>query len=68
VQLVVTDLGILRPDPVTCELVMTALHPGVTRQQAIDATGWPLQFSDACEVTDEPTDHELATLAALRAA
>ena len=66
VQLVVTDLGVLRPDPITCELIMTALHPGVTRQQAIDATGWPLQFSDDCDVTAEPTAHELATLPALR--
>ena len=66
VQLVVTDLGVLRPDPITCELIMTALHPGVTRQQAIDATGWPLQFSDDCDVTAESTAHELATLTALR--
>jgi glutaconate CoA-transferase, subunit B len=68
VQLVVTDLGIMRPDPVTCELVMTALHPGVTREQAVEATGWPLRFSDDCGVTAEPTAHELATLKALKAA
>jgi glutaconate CoA-transferase, subunit B len=68
VQLVVTDLGVMRPDPVTCELVMTALHPGVTREQATEATGWPLRFSDDCGVTAAPTDHELSTLAALRAA
>lgn len=68
VQLVVTDLGVLRPDPVTCELIMTALHPDVTREQATEATGWPLRFSDDCGVTDEPTAHELATLTALRAA
>ena len=68
VQLVVTDLGLLRPDPDDCELVMTALHPGVTREQAIAATGWPLRFSADCTVTDAPSAHELATLAALRAA
>ena len=68
VQLVVTDLGLLRPDPDDCELVMTALHPGVTREQAIAATGWPLRFAADCTVTDGPSAHELATLAALRAA
>ncbi len=68
VQLVVTDLGIMRPDPVTCELVMTALHPGVTREQAVGTTGWPLAFSADCTETESPTDHEMATLNALRAA
>lgn len=32
--MVVTDLGILRPNPVTCELTMTALHLGATVEQA----------------------------------
>jgi glutaconate CoA-transferase, subunit B len=68
VQLVVTDLGLLRPDPDDCELVMTALHPGVTREQAIAATGWPLRFAPGCSTTDVPSEHELAVLAALRAA
>ena len=42
----ITDLGILRPDPATGELVQTALHPGVTAEQAIAATGWPLRVAD----------------------
>ena len=45
-QIVITDLGILRPDPETGELVQTALHPGVTAEQAIAATGWPLRLAD----------------------
>jgi len=68
VQLIVTDLGLLRPDPDDCELVMTALHPGVSREQAIAATGWPLRFSPDCTITDVPSEHELSTLMALRAA
>jgi glutaconate CoA-transferase subunit B len=43
------------------------LHPGVTREQAVAATGWPLQFRDDVEVTAGPTAHELATLRALQA-
>ncbi|HEY9522017.1 MAG TPA: CoA-transferase, partial [Thermopolyspora sp.] len=39
---VITDLGILEPDPDTCELRLTSLHPGVTLDQARAATGWPL--------------------------
>jgi glutaconate CoA-transferase, subunit B len=30
---VITDLGVLRPDPVTCELVLTAVHPGRRRRR-----------------------------------
>ncbi len=64
----ITDLGILRPDPATGELVQTALHPGVTAEQAIAATGWPLRVADDLGVTNPPTATELAALAALRAA
>lgn len=67
-QWVVTDLGILGPDPHTRELVMMAMHPGVTREQCIEATGWPLRFADDVVVTAEPTEHELTTLRALQSA
>lgn len=67
-QWVVTDLGILTPDPITCELVMSALHPGVTREQCTAATGWSLRFADELSVTDAPCDLELAELRALKSA
>ncbi len=66
--MIVTDLGTLEPDPVTEELMMTALHPGITRRQAIEATGWALRFADELEETGPLTDRELATLRALQAA
>jgi glutaconate CoA-transferase subunit B len=66
-QLVVTDLGILKPEPCTNELVMTGLHPGATREQAIAATGWPLRFAATVEETPPPTAEELATLRDLHA-
>jgi glutaconate CoA-transferase, subunit B len=64
---VVTDLGMLEPNDEEV-LVMTALHPDVTREQAIEATGWDLEFADDLGLTEPPTDHELATLRALQAA
>ena len=48
--------------------MQTALHPDVTADQAIAATGWPLRLAETLEVTDPPTANELAALAALRAA
>ncbi|WP_078894772.1 CoA-transferase [Streptomyces sp. CT34] len=65
---VITDLGVLRPDPDTAELVLTALHPGVTADQVRQATGWPLKEAPDLGVTDPPTAAELAALRALKAA
>jgi glutaconate CoA-transferase subunit B len=47
---------------------MTALHPGVTREQCVAATGWPLRFTDVVTETAVPSDHELSTLRHLQAA
>lgn len=65
---VITDLGVLRPDPLTAELVLTELHPGVTAQQVREATGWDLKEADRIGVTAPPTSAELAALRALKAA
>jgi glutaconate CoA-transferase subunit B len=66
-QVVITDLGILRPDP-TGELVLTEVHPGVTVEEVVAATGWPLRVATAVVTTEPPTPAELSTLAELRAA
>ncbi len=65
---VITDLGILEPDPESAELVMVALHPGATREQATAATGWPLRFAGELGETEPPTAEDIEILAALRAA
>lgn len=61
-QAVITDLGVLRPDPTTRELTLTALHPGVTVDDARAATGWDLRVADDLETIDPPTEAELAAL------
>jgi glutaconate CoA-transferase subunit B len=68
VTAVVTDLGVLEPDPQTCELVQTRLHPGVTADDARAATGGPLRVAPDVATTDPPTARELATLRGLRTA
>lgn len=65
--LVVTDLCTLRPDPDTHELVVDALHPGVTREEAVAATGWDVAFADDLGETAPPTDEELRVLRELHA-
>ena len=61
-QMVITDLGIMEPDPETCELVLTHLHPGVMLEQAAEATGWDLGVADDLRTTTPPTVEELDVL------
>ena len=58
---VVTDLGILEPDE-TGELVLTALHPGKTAQEAIDNTGWALKVAASLRTTEPVMEKELKIL------
>lgn len=62
---IVTDLGILTPDPVTKEFTLTSLHPGVTLEQVRAATGWDLKVADDLARTKAPTPQELALLRSL---
>lgn len=58
---VVTDIGILEPDS-SGELVLTALHPEKTSQDAIDNTGWPLKVSGNLRETEKLKENELRIL------
>jgi glutaconate CoA-transferase, subunit B len=64
---VITDLGVLRPDPLSRELTLTRIHPGVSVEQAQEATEWPLRLADDLEQTDPPTEEELRALRELKA-
>ena len=66
-QVVVTDLAVLRPDPSTCELTLTALQPGATVDAVRDATGWDLAVADDVESMPRPSAEELAVLRQLQA-
>jgi glutaconate CoA-transferase, subunit B len=64
VRVVVTDLGVLEPRD--GELTLTRVHPGVTSQQAVEATGWPLRVAADVRETEAPSDDELSALRSLR--
>jgi glutaconate CoA-transferase subunit B len=59
---VITTLGIMRFDPQTKEMVLTSTHPGVTAQEVLENTGWPLRVANQLNQTPEPTESELAML------
>jgi glutaconate CoA-transferase subunit B len=65
--LLVSDLCVMRPHAETNALGVTSLHPGVTREQVIQATGWRVEFADRVDETPAPTVDELATLRDLNA-
>jgi glutaconate CoA-transferase, subunit B len=60
-QAVVTDLGIMEPDE-TGELVLAALHPGRTVDEAKANTGWDLKLAPQVRTTEPLTADELRLL------
>ena len=64
--LLVTDLAVWRPDPVTKEFTVVSLHPGATREQVQETCGWAVRFADNLEQTPPPTALELKTLRDLK--
>ena len=59
---VITDLGILTPDPETKELTLTSVHPGIEVEKVVKATGWPLKVAADVKTTEPPTQNELSVL------
>ena len=60
-QAVVTNLGILKPNQ-NGEMVLAALHPGCSFEQAQANTGWALKQAEELEVTSAPAEEELRIL------
>jgi len=64
---VITDLGVLEPDPETHELRLVAVHPGVEVDRVRAETGWDLVVADDLRITSPPAPDELAMLRELKA-
>lgn len=63
---VITDLGVLEAGD-DGELVLTAVHPGVSVDEVRDATGWDLRVAGEVAVTEPPTPGELTALRGMMA-
>jgi len=63
----VTDLCIFEPDPQSKEMTVTSIHPGITRDQINDNTGWPVRYAANVAETRPPTAEELTILRELHA-
>jgi glutaconate CoA-transferase, subunit B len=58
---VVTDIGFMEPDE-SGEMILTALHPGRTVEEARANTGWDLKVADGLATTKPVTRKELKIL------
>src|SRR6478609_7227858 len=59
---IITDLGVLEPDPETLEFTLTGLYPGVSAATAKERTGWDLAIAADPEIIAAPTPAELDAL------
>ncbi|MFI2207488.1 CoA-transferase subunit beta [Streptomyces sp. NPDC020192] len=56
---VISDLGVFDFETPDRTMRPRSLHPGVTVEQVVEATGFPLTIPDEVPYTREPTDEEL---------
>jgi glutaconate CoA-transferase subunit B len=61
-QVIITDVGVLKPEPGSDELQFVARFEHTTVEQAVKATGWPLNVASHVEVVAPPEEHELRIL------
>jgi glutaconate CoA-transferase subunit B len=59
---IITDLGVLEPDPVTLEFTLTGLFPGVFAAAAKERTGWDLAVAADPQIIAGPSPAELDAL------
>lgn len=62
---VITDLCTFKFDDETGEMMVSALHPGVSVEQVQANTPWKLRVAEKVERTPPPTDEELSVLRSL---
>jgi glutaconate CoA-transferase, subunit B len=63
----ITDLAVFAPEPDSKEMTVVSLHPGVTREQVAENTGWPVRYAADVAETPAPTANELEVLRELNA-
>ena len=62
-----TDLAIFEPEPESNEMIVSSIHPGVTREQITENTGWPVRYAAKVDETPAPSVRELEALRELHA-
>ena len=63
---IITDLGVLEPDPVTRQFTLTGVFPGIAVDTVREQTGWDLAVATSPGQIAPPADAELTALRDLR--
>ena len=63
---IITDLGVMEPDPGTLEFTLTGVYPGVSAGDVRERTGWDLAVAPGFSVIEPPSAAELAALRELQ--
>ena len=61
---VISDLAIMDFEPLSKRMRVISLHPGVTKEQVQEATGFEMLFADNLEITEPPSELELSVMRA----
>lgn len=59
---IITNLCVMNFENDLKEMQVESIHPGVTREQVIENTGFPIKFSDNLRETDLPDEKEIYLL------
>ena len=59
---VITDLAVMGYHETTRRMEVLSLHPGVSRDQVTEATGFAITFREPLATTAPPSPHELHIL------
>jgi glutaconate CoA-transferase subunit B len=59
---VISTMAVVGFDPADKVMRVETLHPGVTREEVRENTGFPIRFADVVTITAEPTPEELHIL------
>lgn len=61
-EAVITDLGVMKFDGETGEMILTSVHRGVKVEEIQQNTGWDLKISKDLKTTGEPSEEDLLIL------
>lgn len=61
-EAVITDLGVMKFDKETSEMILTSVHRGVKVEEIQQNTGWDLKISKDLKTTEEPPEEDLLIL------
>jgi len=61
-DVVITDKAVFKFDPVTKEMYLYSVHPGVTIDEVKENVGWDLKVPSEVKQTEVPTEYEVEIL------